>query len=105
MRIFRLGVFWFIIDHDDLHKEFVLPFARDLEKQLGSPNFNRERFTKQWIPMVNKGCQLYYKKNKLKDDPAEIFNKELRKGICEKLSEKFMDEISNNSYRIGKHTK
>jgi uncharacterized protein YaaW (UPF0174 family) len=98
-------VFWFIIDHDMLHKEYSLPFVRDMKDQLKSPNFDKDKFSKMWMPMVNKGCHLYYKQNKLKKDPKELFDKELRDGLCKSLGEKFIEEINDNAYHIGSHGK
>ena len=97
------NVFWYIIDHDDLHKEFVLPFVKNMKQQINSPDFNRDRFTKSWMPMVNKGCHLYYKHKKLKDDPKELFPKEMREGLCKDLCEKFIEEINDKAYHIGDH--
>lgn len=96
-------VFWFILDNDSLHKEFVLPFVKDLKHLISSPNYDKERFTKYWSPMVSKGCNLFYKKEKLKKDPKNLFDQEFKDGICEKLTEKFIEEIRNDYYQVGDH--
>lgn len=98
-------VFWYIIDQDDLHKEFVLPFVRDMKAQVTSPNFNRDRFTKKWMPMVSKGCKSYYKKEKLQDDPKDIFSDDMKQELCKKLCDKFIQEIQDDDYQIGDYSK
>jgi hypothetical protein len=97
-------IFWFIIDNDALHKEFVLPFAAELKDKISSPEFNKERFHKMWGPMVAKGCKLYHKKEKLKDSPDSLFDDEFKKDICQKVSDKFQDEFKNKYYQVGDHT-
>jgi hypothetical protein len=96
-------VFWFIVDHDNLHKEYVLPFVRDMKSQINSPDFNRGKFTKKWLPMVKKGCQLFYKHKKLKDDPKDLFSNELQDDLCKRLCDKFIEDVKEDSYNVGIH--
>jgi hypothetical protein len=98
-------LFWFIIDHDSLHKEFVLPFVKDMKDQVTNPNFDKGRFTKGWMPMVRKGCSLFYKKKKLKDDPKDLFDDKVKEEICRKLCDKFVQEIKDGDFFIGDHKK
>lgn len=96
-------VYWYIIDNDDLHKQFVLPFVSDLKGHLASPDFNLDRFKKNWIPMVNKGCKMYYDKKKLKSNPDSVFTKELKKNLLDKITDKYIEDVKNDSYKIGDH--
>ena len=96
-------VFWFILDHDELHKEFVLPFIQELKNQITSPNFNKDRFTKMWMPMVSKGCKLFHKKHKLKKNPTDLFDEEMRKGLCKSVGDKFIKEIEDDIYSVKGH--
>ena len=98
-------VFWYIIDNDALHKEYSLPFLRDVKSQVNSPNFNKTRFAKQWVPMVKKGCHLFYKHKKLKGDPKDIFDTEMIEDLCKRLGDKFFQEIQKTEYHIGDHKK
>lgn len=97
------NVFWFILDNDSLHKEYVLPYISDLKNQLTSPDFNREKFSKYWAPMVNKGCNLFHRKEKLTKNPDKLFDDNLKRDICKKLTDKFIDEVKNDMYFIGDH--
>lgn len=96
-------LYWFIIDNDDLHKQFVLPFVSDLKAHLSQPDFNVNRFKKNWVPMINKGCRMYYNDKKLKSNPDSLFTKELKKNLLDKITDKYIDDIKNNSYDIGEH--
>lgn len=96
-------VFWFILDNDSLHKEYVLPEIQELKKVIDSPNFNRDKFSKKWEPMVAKGCNQYYKKEKLKKSPNDLFDSELKTDLCKKLTDRFIDDIKDDAYNIGEH--
>jgi hypothetical protein len=96
-------VFWFILDNDALHKEFVLPFVSQLKDTITSADFNKERFSKMWAPMVAKGCNLYHKKEKLKDNPKSLFDQELKDGLCQQISDKFIEEFQENIYQVGEY--
>lgn len=98
-------VFWYIIDNDKLHKEYVLPFLYEIKALVNSPNFNRDRFTKKWMPMVEKGCRMFYKHHKLSDNPEDIFDDDLKQETCQKLCDKFLEEIKEDHYQIGDHKK
>jgi DNA-binding transcriptional regulator YhcF (GntR family) len=98
-------VFWFILDHDALHKEHVIPSVRELAGQTMNPDFNRSKFAKQWIPMVSKGCTMFHKKNKMTQDPRDVFDDEFKDSLCKRFAEKFIKEINDKEYYIGAHSK
>jgi hypothetical protein len=98
-------LFWYIIDNDTLHKEHVLPFVKELKTQITSPDFNRNRFTKSWMPMVNKGCRLFYKHHKLKENPAKLFDEDFKDELCKRLCDKFVKDVQEDHYHVGDHKK
>ena len=98
-------LFWFILDNDRLHKEYVLPFVNSMKDQITSPTFNKDRFTKMWMPMVNKGCKEFYSKHKLKKDPKELFDDSTKTVICKSLSDKFIEEFKDDAYSVRAHKK
>jgi hypothetical protein len=75
----------------------------ELKDVITSAEFNKERFSKMWAPMVSKGCNLYHKKEKLKDNPKTLFDQELKDGLCQQISEKFIEEFKENIYQVGEY--
>lgn len=96
-------VYYFILDNDELHKRYVLPFAKSIRQKLEDPNFQKNKYKKYWIPMIDKGCDIFYKDNKLKDNPVKMFNKELRDALCVRFNDEIIDHIQNKMYKIGDH--
>lgn len=96
-------LYWYIIDNDDLHKQYVLPFVSDLKSHLSDPNFNIDRFKKEWIPMINKGCKMYYHDKKLKSNPETMFDKDFKKSLLDKIAEKYIEDVKNKAYHVGDH--
>lgn len=97
--------FWYILDHDQLHKEFVLPYVKEIKTLVSDPNFNKDRFTKSWIPMINKGCSLYHKKSKMTGDPKDLFDKQTREDLALRFAEQLIDDISNDEFHVGNHSR
>lgn len=93
-------IYWFILDDDDLHKEHFIPLAKEINEKISSPNFDRKSYVKKWLPMVNKGCMKFYKKNEMTEDPKDAFTVEMRKGLCERLAEQFFDDIEKGEYKL-----
>ena len=75
-------LFWFIIDHDKLHKDFFHPVAVDIKKAHQSKTDNKEELVKAFMPMVKKGCMEYYHKHKMKGRPGKLFPEEMRHEMC-----------------------
>ena len=98
-------VFCYILDHDLLHKEFVLPFVSKIKNKISDPNIDRNRFAKSWLPMVNKGCTLYHKKMKLNSNPKELFDQKTREDLCKRLADQFIDDLTNDEYHVGDYSK
>lgn len=94
-------LYWFILDHDKLHKEHFMPIAREIYSNYKKKQFNKENYLKKWMPMVNKGCLEFYKHKKMQGDPNDIFTVEMRKDLCHKLSDQHYEDIIKGEYRLG----
>jgi len=94
-------LFWFIIDHDDLHKEFALPNFREINKAHRQDKKISNHDWKIWMPMVKKGCVKFYEDHDVKGDPRDIFNKEVRINLCKRLVDHFHKDIINGEYELG----
>ena len=57
------------------------------------------------MPAVNKGCRLFYKHHKLTDNPAKLFDEDFKNEVCERLCDKFIEDIKEDQYQVGDHTK
>ena len=94
-------LFWFIIDHDDMHMEHVLPLAKKIKKLQKQKKFDHGKFVKEWMPVVNKGCAEFYKHKKMTADPKDIFTTEVRKGLCHRLADHYHRDIEKGEYMVG----
>lgn len=92
-------LFWFIIDHDRLHKDYFFPIATKLAKH--KEDYDREEMTKEFMPMVLKGCKEFYAKHKMKGKLGTVFSKELRDDMCERLLDHYREDIINGKYKVG----
>ena len=91
-------LFWYIIDHDKLHKDYFFPIAKKLKslKECG-----REMVLELYMPMVNKGCKEFYSEKKLDGRLGKVFPAQLRESICERLHDHYFDDIRNGRYKLG----
>jgi len=94
-------LFWFIIDHDKLHKDHFHDIAKKIHRQHKSKNVNKEEIVKDFLPMVKKGCMEFYTHHKLPGRPGNHFDKELIKDLCERLFDHYKDDIIHGKYKIG----
>ena len=96
------NLFWFILDHTDLHKEFFMPIAKKLKKIYDSKSKKDDLHDwKVWMPMVNKGCIQFYKKHQMIEDPNDVFNKNLRIDICKRLTDHYHQDIVKDEHKLG----
>ena len=95
-------LFWYILDHDKLHKDYALPIAKKMKQQSMKEELDKEQCIKEFLPMVNKGCMEYYQHKKMKNNPDKVFSKELRKEICEKLFNHFREDVDKDAYKLGR---
>jgi hypothetical protein len=91
-------VFWYIIDHDKLHKDFFHPMKNKIKEYHKSGKLNREECIKQFMPMVEKGCMEYYHKHKMMGKPGKLFPKDMREDLCEKLYDHYAEDIVKGKY-------
>lgn len=94
-------LYWFILDDDQLNKEYFMPLAKQFAKEIKNKSFDRSTFVDKWMPMVNNGCMRFYKKNEMTEDPKDLFTKELRKGLCQRFAEQHHQDIEKDEYRLG----
>jgi len=92
-------LFWFIIDHDKLHKEYFFPIAAKIAKN--KDNYDRSEMVKEFLPMVLKGCREFYEHKKLKGKLGKLFSKELRQDMCERLLDHYREDIVKGKYKVG----
>jgi hypothetical protein len=95
-------IFYYLIDHDKLHKDYFLKKARELSTQVKNKSLtmDREKWIKYFLGMVNKGCKEYFKEHKLKGALAYRFPKALRKRLAEKLLDYYISGILDGEFRL-----
>lgn len=94
-------VFWFIIDHDKIHKDYLIPLAKKIKQRHDAGSLDKEEIVSAFKPMVEKGCLEYYHKNKMQGKPGTIFPKDMRSELCEKLYDHFREDIVKDKYKLG----
>lgn len=94
-------LFWFMLDHDQLHKDYVIPLAGKIKQAHQGESLNKSKMVKEFMPMVKKGCVEYYHKNKMSGKPKMLFPSELREELCERLYDHYCDDILKDKYKLG----
>lgn len=94
-------LFWFIIDHDKLHKDYFIPLAVKYKKALAKGNDSKEKVISEFMPMVEKGCKEFYQDKKMNGKLGKLFPQELRDEMCERLYDHFCDDIRKDQYKLG----
>lgn len=95
---FEDDLFWFILDHDRLHKDYFFPIAKKLKKLKECDN---PVILELFMPMVVKGCKEYYSDKKLNGKLGKVFSKELREEICKRLYDHYKDDVKKDIYRLS----
>lgn len=91
-------LFWFMIDHDKLHKDYFFPIAKKLRKlEECGPEIILDTF----MPMVIKGCREYYADKKMQGKLGKVFSKDLREEMCKRLYDHYKDDIKKDVYKLG----
>lgn len=90
-------LFWYILDHDQLHKDYFFPIAKKIKKSGGC---DADKVTEIFMPMVIKGCKEYYSKNKMTEKISKCFPKSMREEICQKLYDHYHDDILKGRYKL-----
>ena len=94
-------LFWFMVDHDRLHKDYVMPLAKKIKHDHSKNTLDKQRIVELFGPMVDKGCMEYYNNRKMQGNPKTLFPKELRKEMCEKMYDHFREDIIKDNYQLG----
>jgi hypothetical protein len=92
--------FWFILDHDRLHKDHFHDISPRIKKAHKEGRDDKERLVKEFQPMVNKGCMEFYHKNKMQGKLGKLFPKEMREDLCERLYDHYCEDILKDKYKI-----
>lgn len=95
-------LFWYILDHDKLHKDYFMHIAKKMKQQSMKEELDKAQCIKEFLPMVKKGCMEYYQHKKMKGYPEKIFPKELQKELCEKLFDHYREDIVKDKYKLGR---
>jgi hypothetical protein len=95
-------LFWYILDHDKLHKDYFMPLAKKIKQRSMKEELDKEQCVMEFLPMVRKGCMEYYQHKKMKGNLATAFPKELQKELCEKLFNHFREDVVKDKYKLGR---
>jgi len=91
-------LFWYIIDHDKLHKDYFHSIARKVKKMK---EFTPEQVSEMYMPMVIKGCKEYYHEKELKGKLGKEFPQEMRDDMCHRLHDHYREDIEKDIYKLG----
>lgn len=94
-------LYWFIVDHDRLHKDFFHPLAHKIKQAHKADNVNKSALVKEFMPMVNKGCMEYYKEKKMTGNLDKAVSREVREEMCERLYDHYREDIVKDRYKLG----
>lgn len=91
-------LFWFIIDHDRLHKDYFFPIAKKLKKLKDCDD---DTIYEMFMPMVIKGSKEYYNHNEMNGKLSKKFPVEMRKELCHRLYNQYKEDIDKKVYKLG----
>lgn len=94
-------LFWFIIDHDRLQKDYFFPIAKKIYKAYNAKKLDKAQAIKDFYPMVKKGCQEFYQYKKMPGHFEDTFDKKLMKEMCERLFDHYREDIIRGEYKLG----
>ena len=91
-------LFWYIVDHDKLHKDYFFPIAKKLKalKECGP-----EMVLEMFMPMVKKGCKEYYEYKEMKGKLGKVFPEDMREEMCKRLYDHYREDIKKDKYNLG----
>lgn len=76
-------ILWSILDHDSLHKDYIIPIIKTLKDKT----LSEEEIIEKFMPVVKKGCQEFYVENELNGKMSKYFPLNMREGLCKDLYE------------------
>ena len=91
-------LFWYIIDHDKLHKDYFHSVAQKIKSMK---ECTPEQVLEMYMPMVIKGCKEYYHDKELKGKLGKEFSKEMRDDMCHRLHDHYREDIEKDKYKLG----
>lgn len=94
-------VFWYILDHDDLHKKHFMDLAKEIRNTNKENSKDDTHDWKLWMPMVKEGCMEFFKEHKVDGHPADTFHKEFRVDLCKRLADHHHKDIIKDEYKLG----
>jgi hypothetical protein len=95
-------LFWYILDHDDIHKKHFLPIAKKIHDEYKkTKKIDRSKYQECWMPMVREACLEFHEKNKMFGHPNKVFDGELCKHLCKRLAERHIEDIKKGEYKLG----
>lgn len=94
-------LFWFILDHDKLHKDHFFPVAKKIKSGIKKNTVKKDECIMELKPMVEKGCLEYYHSHKMSGKPSKLFPKELRDDMCNRLYDHYYENIKKNNFELG----
>jgi hypothetical protein len=88
---FKNDLFYYILDHDKIHKENFYDVTEEIFK-------DKECKEDVWSPIVKRGCMDYYRDQQLKDDPKDIFTDEFQEDMCKMFDDHYRKDILKGEY-------
>ena len=95
---FKDELFWYILDHDKLHKDYFFPIANKLKKLK---ECGPEMVLELYMPMVEKGCKEFYHTKKMQGKLGAVFPLKFRESMCHRLHDQFYDDVQADNYKLG----
>jgi hypothetical protein len=88
-------LYWYILDHDRLHKDYFHPIAGKLKR-----SHDRAAMIQAFMPMVEKGCKEFYHHHEMEGRLGKLFPKKMREELCQQLYDHHVEGIKKNHYKI-----
>lgn len=88
---FKNDLFFSMIDNDDIHKKHFYEVSETILKE-------KECSRDVWMPVVKRGCMEYYREKQLKQDPKDLFSKEIQEELCQMLDDHYRKDILQGVY-------
>ena len=90
-------LFWYIVDHDDLHKEHFFEKGNKIKAEHKNDESHNPKI---WEDMAKKGCVEFFHHHKMKGDIKELFDKDLIEELCQRLADHYHKDIIGGSYKL-----
>ena len=91
-------LYWYILDHDRLHKDYFHPIAGKLKR-----SHDRAAMIQAFMPMVEKGCKEFYHHHEMEGRLGKLFPKKMREELCQQLYGHHVKGIKKNHYKLSRY--